>query len=173
MIIDFKKYYKKYRQLHKKERNEYNKEYRKKHKKELKDYNRKYKLSHKEYIKNYNLKNQKKIRLQKKKYRNKYKCRLFIENRLRVRVYHALKNNIKKATNTVKLLGCSLDVFRKYLESKFKPGMNWKNYGKWQIDHIKPCNKFDLSKASEQFKCFNYKNLRPLWAKENLSRNKK
>ena len=32
---------------------------------------------------------------------------------------------------------------------------------------------FDLSKIEEQEKCFNYSNLQPLWAKENLSKNNK
>jgi hypothetical protein len=30
---------------------------------------------------------------------------------------------------------------------------------------------FDLNKPLEQRKCFNYKNLQPLWAKENLRKN--
>ena len=49
--------------------------------------------------------------------------------------------------------------------------MAWDNYGtgqngkgtqEWQIDHIKPCASFDLSKESEQKKCFHYTNLQPL-----------
>ena len=31
---------------------------------------------------------------------------------------------------------------------------------------------FDLSKPSEQKKCFNYTNLQPLWAEENLKKPK-
>ena len=30
--------------------------------------------------------------------------------------------------------------------------------------------RFDLSKKEEQLKCFNYKNLQPLFAKDNLSK---
>lgn len=37
-------------------------------------------------------------------------------------------------------------------------------------DHINPCASFDLSNPSEQRKCFHYTNLRPLWAKENMSK---
>jgi hypothetical protein len=58
-------------------------------------------------------------------------------------------------------------------EKKFKPKMSWNNYGKWHIDHIKPCCSFNLSKSEEQRKCFHYSNLQPLWAKENLSKGKK
>ena len=51
--------------------------------------------------------------------------------------------------------------------------MNWNNYGqgfsKWNLDHIVGCNNFDLSKEEDRLVCFNYKNLRPMWATDNLS----
>lgn len=52
--------------------------------------------------------------------------------------------------------------------------MNWENYGYygWHVDHIQPCNTFDLTKPEELKQAFNYKNLRPLWWNENLSRPK-
>jgi hypothetical protein len=92
---------------------------------------------------------------------------------LRVRVRDALKKNIK-SINTLQLLGCSVDFLKSYLEKQFKPGMSWKNYGYdgWHIDHIKPCASFDLAIPEEQRKCFNYKNLQPLWAEENFSKAK-
>ena len=55
-------------------------------------------------------------------------------------------------------------------ENKFEDGMNWDNQGEWHIDHIKPCDKFDLSKEIEIEKCFHYKNLQPLWGLDNLSK---
>jgi len=88
---------------------------------------------------------------------------------LRSRIGSALKRN-SKITSTVELLSCSVDKLKKHLESQFKSGMTWNNYGKWHIDHIRPCASFDLSKAEEQKKCFNYKNLQPLWAKDNLEK---
>ena len=53
--------------------------------------------------------------------------------------------------------------------------MNWKNQGRygWHIDHIKPCSKFDLSDPDQQKKCFNYKNLQPLWKMENVLKDDK
>ena len=55
--------------------------------------------------------------------------------------------------------------------------MSWDNHGfgddKWHIDHIIPCSNFDLTKKEEQKKCFNYKNLQPLWQKDNLSKGNK
>ena len=97
---------------------------------------------------------------------------------LRARLGLILRNK-NKSKSTLKLLGCSIDFLKKHLESKFQLGMSWSNYGRgwngngmkrWHIDHIRPCYSFDLSKVSEQAKCFHYTNLQPLWAKENLSK---
>jgi len=86
---------------------------------------------------------------------------------LRTRIWWALKG-ICKSAKTIKLLGCSIENLKQHLEMQFKPEMTWDNYGKWHIDHIKPCASFDLSKPNEQQKCFHYTNLQPLWALENL-----
>ena len=51
--------------------------------------------------------------------------------------------------------------------------MTWDNHGEWHIDHIKPCASFDLTDADQQRECFNYTNLQPLWAKDNLSKGAK
>jgi hypothetical protein len=85
------------------------------------------------------------------------------------RLNMAIKNG-KKIDGTIKLLGCSIRECRKYLEEKFTEGMNWDNYGKhgWHIDHIIPCDAFDFRIKEAQEFCFNYKNLQPLWAKENI-----
>ena len=47
--------------------------------------------------------------------------------------------------------------------------MSWNNYGfdTWHIDHIIPCDKFDLTDPKQQEQCFHYTNLQPLWAIEN------
>ena len=93
---------------------------------------------------------------------------------LRSRLSSAIKNqNGKKSNNTLKLVGCSIPFLKGYLEAKFKDGMTWENHGKWHIDHIKPCCSFNLLLEEEQKKCFNYKNLQPLWEKENLSKSGK
>jgi len=141
---------------------------------------KKYRLTNKENIrkkkKEYKIKNRTKISLHSKNYnKKKYKINLNFRllNILRSRIYLALKEK-HKSLSTIKLIGCSVKKLRKYLEKQFKRGMTWGNYGlySWHIDHIKPCASFDLSKVNEQQKCFNYKNLQPLWAKENLSKGK-
>lgn len=82
---------------------------------------------------------------------------------VRNRISYLVRNNIK-SKKTISLLGCSMQEFIQYLESKFLPEMSWKNYGTcWEIDHIIPCASFDLSNKFEQWKCFHYQNLQPLF----------
>ena len=71
-------------------------------------------------------------------------------------------------------IGCSIPRLRRHLESKFKKGMSWENYGKiWHIDHIIPTSLIDLTIKSNQKFVFNYKNLQPLWAKDNMKKSNK
>ena len=72
----------------------------------------------------------------------------------------------------INLLGCTIQEARNHIEKQFIDGMSWENYGKWHIDHIKPCASFDLTKENDQRKCFHYTNLQPLWAKDNLVKGK-
>ncbi len=60
-----------------------------------------------------------------------------------------------------------------HLESRFLPGMTWENRGEWHIDHFIPCSRFDLSLPAHQKICFNYRNLRPLWGKDNTEKSDK
>lgn len=91
---------------------------------------------------------------------------------LRVRLRKALKFN-QKIDVTEKLLGCSFEYAKQYLESKFADDMSWENYGTWHIDHIIPCSFFNLSDPNQQIMCFNYRNLQPLSAIKNISKNNK
>lgn len=96
-----------------------------------------------------------------------------IRENLRKRTRNVIKGQkSKKMTDTLALLGCSLDFLKIYLESKFQEGMSWENYGYygWHIDHVRPCCCFDLTKEADQRECFHYTNLQPLWAKDNLSK---
>lgn len=93
---------------------------------------------------------------------------------LRSRLNCALKNkNAEKKTNTLELTGCTIPFLKKYLEANFTEYMSWENHGKWHIDHIKPCAKFNLLNEDEQRQCFHYTNLQPLWAYDNLSKSAK
>ncbi len=88
---------------------------------------------------------------------------------LRSRVYNVMKGNTKSFA-ILELLGCSLKELKKHIENQFQKGMSWENYGfyGWHIDHIIPCSKFNLIDPEQQKTCFNYSNLQPLWAIDNL-----
>ena len=180
-----------YRLKNKERDKKYKKAYRLKNKEKLKEQMRLYRLKHKErdrkYAKEYRIKNKDKIKKRMKAYRirSRKKIAQYVRERrqkdirfkivvnLRHRANMALRGTVK-SKKTMKLLGTSIDNFWSHLESKFKPGMTRNNYGKrWHIDHVIPCASFDLTKPEEQFKCFHYTNLQPLWAKENLKKGAK
>lgn len=94
-----------------------------------------------------------------------------IKKNLRGRVYVALKRGVKSAS-TMELLGCTIEEFKSYFESKFTDGMTWERYmaGEIHIDHIVPCIFFNLTEKEQQKKCFHYTNLQPLWAIDNLKK---
>lgn len=90
--------------------------------------------------------------------------------RLRNRLWYALRGRVKSA-RTLELLGCPVPSLLSYLETKFKDGMTWENYGPvWHVDHIRPCASFDLTDPAQQRECFHYTNLQPLFALENLQK---
>ncbi len=101
-----------------------------------------------------------------------------LSNCCRKRIGAALKSkSLQKSEKTFNLIGCSPDFLRKYLESKFQDGMTWENWGrgkgKWQIDHIMPLSKVDLSDKDELHKVCHYTNLQPLWQKDNIRKSNK
>lgn len=134
----------------------------------------------KEYNKQYRLKNKDKLKEKRKlwKLKNKEKINKYFRNYtpstnskiaslLRHRIRSATKvANVKKFTSTNILLGCSMEFFKQYIESKFTTGMTWENRGVygWHLDHIIPCSSFDLSDLEQQKQCFHYTNIQPLWA---------
>jgi len=88
---------------------------------------------------------------------------------LRTRIYQVLIG-VSKSQSTMELIGCNIEQLKLHLESKFQSGMTWENYGfyGWHVDHIRPCASFDLKNPEQQRQCFNYSNLQPLWAVDNL-----
>jgi hypothetical protein len=98
-----------------------------------------------------------------------------------------LRNSDKNNESCLKYLGYTQADFVKHIESLFEPWMNWNNWGvykmsewidddpstwKWHIDHIIPDCSFNyLSMKDEDFKkSWALENLRPLSAKENMSK---
>jgi hypothetical protein len=85
-----------------------------------------------------------------------------------------IKKEAKKFTIKDMLIFNS-DEFKQHIESKFKDGMTWDNYGRkgWHVDHIKPISKFNLDNIDECRFCWSLDNLQPLWWHENLTKSNK
>ena len=98
---------------------------------------------------------------------------------LQYKLRHNLRSRLRKTLHgkayglsPVRDLGCTVNELKTYLESKWHPGMSWKNYGLygWHIDHIKSLNSFDLNNRIEFLRACHYTNLQPLWAADNLKK---
>jgi hypothetical protein len=172
------------------ERKEKRKAYMKKY---LASYSKKYYLENKDRIlescREYYNNNKEEIRKQQNEYakiyrkKNKDKLNAYSKNRrqndpiykirniLRTRIYYFLKSKkFVKSKSTEEIIGCDYECFKKHIESLFKENMNWDNHGEWHIDHIIPLS--SANSDNDIIKLCNYKNLQPLWANENLKKNK-
>lgn len=93
-----------------------------------------------------------------------------LKSNTRTAVYTCLKEaNVAKYRSTFETLGYTLEDLMKHLESKFKEGMTWENYGEWHVDHIIPMSKFNFTSTDDrEFSlCWDLVNLQPLWGIEN------
>lgn len=151
----------------------------------------------KEYFKQYSIDNAER----KRKVGQIYRARLEIRERTRLqrrrkvatdplfKISRLLRKRIaagikyhrgEKAYKTIELLGCSIEIARKHIESQFKKGMTWENWTRidfnkntWNIDHIIPIDSFNLLNPEDQKRAFHYTNLQPLWAIDNLKKGNK
>lgn len=89
--------------------------------------------------------------------------------RLSDRVTKALKRTgTPRANKTMEMVGCTLEELKVHIESQFTGGMTWDMRSKWHLDHIRPLSSFDLTDPEQQKAAIHYKNLQPLWARDNL-----
>ena len=104
------------------------------------------------------------------------------------RLKQAARNHIKRGFKNIcekkdvpssKILGCSWEEFKIYLEDQFYQhpetgqSMTFDNHGSygWHLDHIKP---LVLAKSIDDVKELNhYSNFQPLWAEDNLKKGAK
>lgn len=96
------------------------------------------------------------------------------------RVQCNLRKRLKEIMRKVKrggtehrnnLTGCSTRQLADHLESTFKRGMTWANYGtRWHVDHIIPCAAFDQIDEKQRAQCWHWTNLRALTAKKNMQK---
>ena len=135
-----------------------------------KEYARKYERNNAEHIKQYRS-SRKDIRNAANRLRYAHDPDFKCVIRCREMVWRLSRvYNIRKDNNTFKLLGYTGEDLRKHIESLFKDGMTWNNYGEWHIDHVIPI-KVMIDNGVKDPKWINALwNLQPLWAKENLSK---
>lgn len=164
-----------YNSINKEKKQKRQKEYYLKNKEQLKRSSKEYyknnKTEMRQYKRNYRQNNKDKINKNARDYRNN-NVNAKIAALTRTRIRETLKtNNARKSNSSVKLLGCSYEFFKQYLESKFTKGMGWENHGLygWHIDHIKPCSLFNLLDPEQQKLCFHYTNIQPLWATKEIA----
>ena len=159
---------------------ESNRKYAIKNREKIFAYHAKYRTENKEKInrkiREWYYKNTKKVKERIKIYNKVYRNTLHfkIKDNMRRRIRTALKKDGgKKTKRTMKLVGCTVEQLKQYIERQFKPGMSWDQRSLFHIDHIIPCASFDLTKLSQQKKCFHYTNLQPLWAIDNIKKGAK
>lgn len=162
-----KLYYKKNKESEKLRRKKWaaeNPEWAKEHR--LKNFEKRY-----EYNKLWNLNNRDKLNLRNQKLRISTPER-HISSILRVRTRAILRTKGFKTNCSFKeYIGCTVAHLVEHLESQFKPGMTWENQGQWHIDHIIPLR--SATSTEEVIRLCHYKNLQPLWAKENIVKSDK
>lgn len=92
---------------------------------------------------------------------------------LRTRLHDCLvrKHKASKNASTMALLGMNKDLVRRWLEFQFEPGMSWDNYGiHWEIDHVLPVSRFDVTDPKQQRLAFHWTNIQPARKEHNRSK---
>lgn len=143
---------------------------------------KKYYYSNKEYEINrqikYQINNPEKVKKRRREkhfenYNNDIIYKLKINLRNRMKLFLKSKNFNEIKNGTLKIIGCTPQELKEYIEKQFKDGMSWENYGfyGWHIDHIIP-----LSSAKEMedvYRLSHYTNLQPLWCYDNYEKGNK
>ena len=83
---------------------------------------------------------------------------------------------IRKSCPTFELLGYTRDELAAHIERQFTDGMGWHNMGEWHIDHIVSVkHHLDTYGQTDDaiLRAWAMPNLRPLWARENISKHAK
>lgn len=101
-----------------------------------------------------------------KRWREKNTENIFIRDSLR----RIEKNWQGKGRKAEELIGYTKEELRSHIEMQFHKGMGWDNRSEWHIDHIIPIAHF-LSEGITDPKIINcLTNLKPMWAKDNISK---
>ena len=111
---------------------------------------------------------------EKKKHKLNTNIQFKLSENIRSRIRCVLKNNKIIKPKTEKLIDSNLKKFVEHIENQFYENISFDNYGKeWHIDHIIPCNFFDLLDVNQIKACCHYTNLQPLLISHNLDKSDK
>lgn len=113
-------------------------------------------------------KNNAKIFYEKKKEKLNTNLQFKMSENIRARIRTALGDKKVIKPKTEKLIGCTLKEFIKHLHTRFYDIISLENYGDvWHLDHIIPCDWFDLTDIKQIKACCHYTNLQPLLIRHN------
>jgi hypothetical protein len=98
----------------------------------------------------------------------------YLRKQLRCVVSRSIAQKLKrhgghKQGSILKTMPWTIEELKTHLESKFKPGMTWDNYGDWHVDHKKPDSSFIYQDMKDEgfLESWSLSNLQPLWADDN------
>ena len=97
-----------------------------------------------------------------------------IKQVVRSRIWEVLNKSKTQRVNKIKYLGIDTGTYKLWLESQFDENMSWENHGTyWHIDHVVPCAVFKFKHENDDaiYVCFNWKNTRPMYGPDNVSKN--
>lgn len=95
-----------------------------------------------------------------------------LKRRLRGRIRQIFCKMAKqKNCKTEDIVGCSWEQFYTHIERQFTKGMSWDRLDEIHIDHIIPLA--TAQTTDDIIRLNHFTNLRPLWAKDNLIKNRK
>ena len=79
---------------------------------------------------------------------------------------------VRPSKNKILLIGTTKKILMEWLEFNLQcDNLTWDGRGDvWHIDHVIPCNKFDLTNQNEQKICMNWTNLKPMLAHKNIAK---
>ena len=143
----------------------------------------------KEYQANYERENREKVRERSRAWRKKNRDHFLRKRRnyhaerysndLAYSVNHNVRSMLRrvlKATNkpkdfcTFEKIGYTTDDLIQRMECQFKDGMNWGNFGEWEIDHKIPIA-IMVNKGEFRPEIINaLSNLQPMWREQNRSK---
>jgi hypothetical protein len=165
-IAELKHYRKNYYQQHK----EYYKLWRNNNKPKVLEYHKRHRSQKRKYMIWYREKNKFAYQMYQKMYRERRRRtdpNFKVSENLRSRLNTALRHQ-SKTGSAIRDLGCSIEDFKTYITTKFSPGMTWDNYGEWELDHIIPLSRFNLTDRNQLLMALNYTNYQPLWKIDNI-----